>query len=129
MLKLLNAIIICSCTAISCTAIAFYPIMASADAPSSGALNPTLPRQPILSSSENSAIPVTVDSTASDDLICYMETTNGQILNLNQICGRNAINGTGSRTGIDVRNSSSANLGNIGNNGCYLLDANGRPCS
>jgi hypothetical protein len=81
---------------------------------------------------------------ADDNLVCYMNTTDGRILNLNRICGSNisgsngnGSNGNGSNmigTPTVVNAEPVGNLGGLAvdrapsASACYGLDAQGRPC-
>lgn len=78
--------------------------------------------------------PVQINSAVDDSLVCYMQTANGETLNLNSLCGSNAHR---SNRGAIV--SQSADPGRLppglirysGNsNGvvCVVLDQQGRPC-
>ncbi len=57
-----------------------------------------------------------VPNSNSDVLVCYLQTEDGDILDLRKLCDK-----TPQATNIQSNSSSSAGT-------CYFIDANGRPC-
>jgi hypothetical protein len=76
-------------------------------------------------------------STLDDPFFCYMQTGDGRVMDLTRICAtnptsRNSTQNQGATPNVTVSSSNQdvVNLENgLGANGCYVFDANGRPCS
>jgi hypothetical protein len=87
----------------------------------------------------NFAYPV-VRNTDDSTLFCFMQTSDGRMLNLGRICGTStntATSTTSAGTPVIGTLSSSGSVGNSGGlqntstseTPCFLFDAQGRPCS
>jgi hypothetical protein len=75
-----------------------------------------------------------IDVPIDDGLLCYMVKSDGTVLNLNNICGRN-VNPTDRDANAQIYSPPPGNLGGLeifgrGNNfpPCYGLDDQGRRC-
>jgi hypothetical protein len=73
-------------------------------------------------------------STDDINLVCYMQTTDGRVVDLSRICGQN-VNANGETavnpTIVNVQSSLGgleAFRGGSGTPPCYVLDAQGLPC-
>jgi hypothetical protein len=76
------------------------------------------------------------ESSSDDTFFCYMRTTNGTVMDLTRICAtatddRNSPQNQESSDATASSNSQDViSLENgLGADGCYVFDANGRPCS
>lgn len=70
-----------------------------------------------------SQFPIVPDSEVGA-LICYMQTEDGQTLNLDRLCkqtNRNSAN-------LQRENVEMSEGNSVGNQPCYAIDSNGRPC-
>ncbi len=72
-----------------------------------------------------SPFPVVPNSEANG-LVCYMQTEEGQTINLNRLCVKPKTDSNNSSTKTDANGSSN---NSIAARPCYLFDANGLPCS
>jgi hypothetical protein len=78
----------------------------------------------------------TVVNSGSDNLLCYMKTEDGQILNLDSLCKTttNSMQSSGVRESESNLGNSFSNQNQSSNNNfaatqCNVIDANGLPCS
>ncbi|MEM9002449.1 MAG: hypothetical protein AAGE59_02865 [Cyanobacteria bacterium P01_F01_bin.86] len=72
-----------------------------------------------------------VPSSDVGTLICYAETNNGELLNLNRLCHPDFV-ASDDPAFVDVSDRSSEVLGDRPtgqDKACYFVDSNGRPCS
>ena len=73
----------------------------------------------------------TVSNSDTDTLVCYMQTQDGQILNLDRLCVKqrrdsNRSSGTGDS---NSQAGSNATANSVAASPCFVVDSNGRPCT